>query len=45
MGETVASKYCDLMLPQTFPDKVISHIDFTDEAVVQFDIPVVKITL
>ena len=45
MGETVASKYGDLMLPETFPDTVIPHIDFTDEAVVQFDLPVVKITL
>ena len=42
MGETIGSKYSDLMLPETFPDKVIPHIDFTDEAVVQFDIPVVK---
>ena len=45
MGEIIASKYGDLMLPETFPDKVIPHIDFTDEAVVQFDIPVVKISL
>ena len=45
VGETIASKYGDLMLPETFPDKVITHIDFTDEAVVQFDIPVVKTTL
>ena len=45
VGETIASKYGDVMLPETFPDKLILHIDFTDEAVVQFDIPVVKITL
>ena len=37
----MVSKYGDLMLPETFPDKVIPHIDFTDEAVVRFDIPVV----
>ena len=45
VGETIASKYGDLMLPETFPNKVIPHIDFTDEAVVQFDIPVLKVTL
>ena len=29
--------------PGTFPDKVTPDIDFTDEVVVQCDIPVVKI--
>ena len=33
------------MLPGTFTDKVIPDIDFTDEAVVQCDVPVVKILL
>ena len=45
VSETIASNYGDLMLPETFPDKVIPRIDFTDEAVVQFDISIVKITL
>ena len=40
------SKYGHLMLPSvTFPDKVTPGIDFTDEAVVQCDVPVVKILL
>ena len=34
------------MLPSgIFPDKVTPGIDFTDEAVVQYDVPVVKILL
>ena len=34
------------MLPsRTFPDKVTPGIDFTDETVVQCDVPVVKILL
>ena len=33
------------MLPGVFPDKVTSDIDFTDEAVVQCDVPVVKILI
>ena len=41
----MVSKCGDLMLPKTFPDEVIPHIDFTDEAVVRFDIAVVKIPL
>ena len=42
----MVSKYGHLMLPSgAFPDKVSSDIDFTDEAVVQCDIPVVKILL
>ena len=39
------SKYGHLMLPGAFPDEVTLDIDFTDEAVVQFDVPVVKILL
>ena len=39
-------KYGYLMLPSgTFPEKVTPGIDFTDEAVVQSDAPVVKILL
>ena len=33
------------MLPGAFPGKDTSEIDFTDEALVQFDIPVTKILL
>ena len=33
------------MLPGAFPDKDSPDIDFTDDAVVQFDVPVVKILL
>ena len=33
------------MLPGVFPDKVTSDIDFTDEEVVQCDVPVVKILI
>ena len=32
-------------LPGAFSDKVTPDIDFTDEAVVQFDAPVVRILL
>ena len=32
-------------IPGTFPDKVSPGIDFTDEAVVQCDVPVVEILL
>ena len=39
----MASKYRYLILPGAFPDKVAPDIDFTDEAVVQCDNPVVKI--
>ena len=39
----MASKYRYLILPGAFPDKVTPDIDFTDEAVVQCDNPVVKI--
>ena len=36
-------KYEHLMLPGAFPDKVTPDTDFTDEAVVHCDVPVVKI--
>ena len=39
------SKYGHLMLPGAFPDKVTLYIDFKDQAVVQCDVPVVKILL
>ena len=39
------TKYGDLMLPGTFLDKMTRDINFTDEAVVQCDVPVVKILL
>ena len=32
------------MLPSVFSGKIIPNIDFTDKAVVQCDVPVVKIT-
>ena len=35
-------KYGYLMLPGAFPDKVAPDFDFTDEEVVQCDVPVVK---
>ena len=41
----MVSKYWHLMLPRASPDKVTPDIDFTDEAVVQCDITVVKILL
>ena len=42
----MVSKYGHLMLPSgAFPDKVTPDIDFTDETVVQCDVPVVKILL
>ena len=37
------SKYGHLMLPEAFPDKATPATDFTDKAVVQYDVPVVKI--
>ena len=40
----MTAKYVHLMLPRTFPDKVTLDIDFKDEAVVQSDVPVVKIS-
>ena len=42
MGEIIVSKYGQLMLPGVFPDKITSDIDFTDEAVVDHGVPVVK---
>ena len=33
------------MLPGVFIDKITLDIDFTDEAVIQQDVPVVKILL
>ena len=38
-------KYGYLMLPWAFPVKVAPDFDFTDEVVVQCDVPVVKILL
>ena len=46
VGEIKVLKYGDLMLPSgAFPDKVTPDIDFTDEAVVQCYVPLVKILL
>ena len=39
------SKYGHLMLPEAFPDKVTPVIDFIGEAVVQRNVPVVKILM
>ena len=39
----MVSKYGYLMLPGVFSDKITPVIDFTDEAVVQCDVPVLKI--
>ena len=39
------SKYQYLMLPGVFTDKVTPNLDFTDEAVIPHDVPVVKILL
>ena len=36
-------KYGYLMLTGAFPDKVTPYIDTKDEAVVQYDVPVVKL--
>ena len=44
MGEIMVSKYGHLMLPGVFPDKITPEIDFTDEAVVQCDVPVITNT-
>ena len=45
VGEIMVSKYWHLMLHGGFPDKVIPNIDFTDEAVLQCYVLVVKILL
>ena len=41
----MVSKHGHLMLPWVFPEKITPVIDFTDEAAVQCDTPVVKILL
>ena len=41
----IMPKYEHLMLLEIFSDKINPVIDFTDEAVAQFDVPVVKILL
>ena len=38
----MVSKYGHLRLPGVCPDKRTPDVDFTDESVVQHDIPVVK---
>ena len=45
VGETVMTKCGYLMLPGTFPDKVIPYIDFADQGVVKCNISVVKMFL
>ena len=45
VGKIMLSKYGRLMLPGAFPDKVTPDIDCTDKAIVQCDVPVVKILL
>ena len=39
------AKYEHLMIPRVFPDNVITDIDFTDEAVIQRNVPVVETSL
>ena len=39
----MVSKYWYLMLPGAFPDKITHDTDFSDEAVVQCDVPVVEL--
>ena len=41
----MVSKYGHLMLTEAFSNKVTPSTEFTDEAVVQCDVPVVKILL
>ena len=41
----MVQKYGHLILPGVFPDKITLVIDFTDEAVVQYDFQVIKIFL
>ena len=36
----MAAKYSHLILPKPFPEKVTPDIDFADEAVVPYDVPV-----
>ena len=45
LDKLLAVKYGHLMLPEAFLDKVTPDIDFTDEAVVQYDVPAKKIHL
>ena len=45
VGEIIMPKYEYLMLLEILSDKINLVIDFTDEAVVQCDVPVVKILL
>ena len=37
------AKYGQLMPPRVFSDKLISDVDFTYEAAVELDVPVLKI--
>ena len=39
------SKYGHLMLLGAFPEKIARDLNFTDEAVVQFDVVVIKMLL
>ena len=41
----MVEKYGHLLLSRVFPDNVNLDIDFTDEAVVHCDVPVIKILL
>ena len=41
-NKILVSKYGHLMLPEAYPDKATPDIDFTDETVVQCDLPLVK---
>ena len=45
VGGIMVRKYEHLILPGVFPDKITLVIDFTDEAVVQYDFQVIKIFL
>ena len=38
-GKTMVPKYHHLVLSEVFPDKCNPDIDFTDKAVVPFDVP------
>ena len=45
VGEIIMSKYEHLMIPRVFSDNVMPDIDFTDEAVIQRNVPVVETSL
>ena len=45
VGKIMVSKYGHLMPLGAFTDKITPDTDFTDEAVVECDVPVVKILL